>query len=78
MKLSLSPKLVEKLIFVPVISFCKIFITSYGFDALLCQNCLFLPPNRVTLRRTPWQPQKKLSMVSITKAQVPMFVVYHY
>jgi hypothetical protein len=29
------PKLVEKLVWVPVISFCKIFIPSYVFDALL-------------------------------------------
>ncbi len=34
MKLSLPPKLVEKLVWVPVISFCKIFIPSYAFDAL--------------------------------------------
>jgi hypothetical protein len=32
MKLSLPPKLAEKL----VIFFCKIFIPSYVFDALLC------------------------------------------
>jgi hypothetical protein len=31
MKLSLPPKLVEKLDWVPVISFCKIFIPSNGF-----------------------------------------------
>jgi hypothetical protein len=36
MKLSLAPKLVEKLVWVPVISFWKIFIPSYVFDALLC------------------------------------------
>jgi hypothetical protein len=29
---------------VPVISFCKIFIPSYAFDALLCRNWLFSPP----------------------------------
>jgi hypothetical protein len=34
MKLSLPPKLMEKLVWVPVISFCKIFIPSYAFDAL--------------------------------------------
>jgi hypothetical protein len=33
-KLSLPPKLMEKLVWVPVISFCKIFIPSYAFDAL--------------------------------------------
>jgi hypothetical protein len=38
MKLSLPPKLVEKLVWVPVISFCRIFILSYTFDALLCRN----------------------------------------
>jgi len=48
MKLSLSPKLVEKLVWVPVISFCKIFIPSYASDALLCRNWLFSPPNRLT------------------------------
>ncbi len=31
----LPPKLVEKLVWFPVISFCKIFIPSYTFDALL-------------------------------------------
>ncbi len=29
---------------VPVISFCKIFIPSYAFDALLCRNWLFSVP----------------------------------
>jgi hypothetical protein len=52
MKLSLPPKLVEKLVWVPVISFCKIFIPSYAFDALLCRNWPFSPPNRLTLRTT--------------------------
>jgi hypothetical protein len=33
MKLSLPSKLVGKLVWVPVISFCKIFIPSYAFDA---------------------------------------------
>ncbi len=42
--LILPPKLVEKLVWVPVISFCKIFIPSYLLDALLW------PPNRVTFR----------------------------
>jgi hypothetical protein len=32
------------------ISFCKIVISSYPFDALLCRNWPFSPPNRVTLR----------------------------
>jgi len=36
MKLSLPPKLVENLIWVPFILFCKIYIPSYAFDALLC------------------------------------------
>jgi hypothetical protein len=51
-KLSLPPKLVEKLVWVPVISFCKLFIPSYAFDALLCCNLLFLPPSRQTLSIT--------------------------
>jgi hypothetical protein len=38
MKLSLPPKLVEQLVWVPVISFCEIFIPSYGFDGRLCRN----------------------------------------
>ncbi len=44
--LSLPPKLVEKkLVWVPVISCCKIFIPSYAFDALLvCRNWPFSPP----------------------------------
>jgi hypothetical protein len=33
---SLPPKLVEKLVWVPVISLCEISIPSYRFDALLC------------------------------------------
>jgi hypothetical protein len=41
-KLSLPAKLVEKLVWVPVISFCKFFIARYAFDALLCRNCPFL------------------------------------
>ncbi len=49
MKLILPPKLVEKLVWVPVISFCKIFIPSYVFDALLCRNQQVSPPNRLTL-----------------------------
>jgi hypothetical protein len=49
MKLSLSPKLVEKLVRVPVILFYKNFILNYKFDALLCRNWPFLPPNHVTL-----------------------------
>ncbi len=44
MKLSLSPKLMEKLVWVPVISFCKIFIPNYTSDALLCQNWPFFSP----------------------------------
>jgi hypothetical protein len=52
MKLNLPPKLVGKLVWVPVILFCKIFIPSHAFDALLCRNCPFSPPNRLTLRLT--------------------------
>jgi hypothetical protein len=43
MKLSLPPKFVENLVWVPIIWFCKIFIPSYGFDALLCRNWRFSP-----------------------------------
>jgi hypothetical protein len=42
----------KELVRVPVISFCKIFISSYAFDALLCRNWPFSPPNRLTLRIT--------------------------
>jgi hypothetical protein len=38
MKLSLSPKLVGKLVWVPVTSLRKIFIPSYAFDVLLLRN----------------------------------------
>ncbi len=41
-----------KLDWVPVISFCKIFIPSCVFDALICRNWQFSPPNRGTLRIT--------------------------
>ncbi len=34
MKLMLPPKLVEKLVWVLVISFCKIFTPGYAFDPL--------------------------------------------
>jgi hypothetical protein len=50
MKLNLSPKLLEKLIWVKFS-----FPVSYTFDALLCWNRLFSPfspPNRGTLRIT--------------------------
>jgi hypothetical protein len=43
MKLNLPPKLVENLIWNPVISFCKISIPSYTFNALLCWNWPFYP-----------------------------------
>jgi hypothetical protein len=50
MKLSLPPKLVEKLVWVPVVLLCKIFfIPRYAFDALLCLNWPFSRPNRETL-----------------------------
>ncbi len=42
-------ELVEKLVWVPVISLCKIFILSYMFDVLLCRNWPSSPPNRETL-----------------------------
>jgi hypothetical protein len=44
--------LVGKLVWVLVISFCKIFILSYIYGALLCWNWPFLPHNHVTLRIT--------------------------
>ncbi len=42
----------EKVVWVPVISLGSIFILNYMFDALLCQNWPFSPPNRLTLRTT--------------------------
>ncbi len=51
-KRNLPPKLVKKLVWIPVISFCKIFILSYVFDCMLCRNWPFWPPSRVTLRIT--------------------------
>ncbi len=44
MKLSLPPKLVEKLVWVPVILFCKISFPMYAFDALLCLKLTVLAP----------------------------------
>jgi hypothetical protein len=54
MKLSLSPKLVEKLVWVPVIWFCQIFIPSYTFDGPIMPKLAVLPPppypNHLTLQ----------------------------
>jgi hypothetical protein len=52
MKLHLSPKLMDKLVWVPVISFSRIFIPSSVFDGLLSRNRLFSPPNCETLQRS--------------------------
>jgi hypothetical protein len=53
MKLSLLPKLVERLVWVPVIFvFVKFSFPSYAFDSLLCRNWPFLPLNRLTLQIT--------------------------
>jgi hypothetical protein len=52
MKLSLPPKLAEKLVWVPVISFCKISFPVYAFDALLCRNWPSSLPNSLTLQIT--------------------------
>ncbi len=65
MKLSLPPKLVEKLVRVSVMSFCKIFIPSYEFDALLCRNQPFSPPDRLTLRIT-------LTNLGLTPRNMPL------
>jgi hypothetical protein len=64
---SLPPKLVENLVWVPVISFCKIFIPSYVFDALLCQNWPFSPPNCVTLwiKLLSFQLKKRMVYVNL-------------
>jgi hypothetical protein len=47
-----TKKLVENQVWVPVISFCKIFIPGYMFHGLLCRNWPFLPRNRLTLQIT--------------------------
>jgi hypothetical protein len=55
MKLSLQPKLVEKLVLGPsYFDFVKLvtFLVMYVFDTLLCQNWLLSHPNHETLRRT--------------------------
>ncbi len=44
MKLRLSPNLLEKLVWLPVILLYEIVIPSYMFDALLCQNFIILAP----------------------------------
>jgi hypothetical protein len=62
MKLSLLPKLVEKLVWVPVISLCKIFIPSYGFDGLLCRNWQF--PRTLIVRLIWITPMSNLSFWS--------------
>jgi hypothetical protein len=49
MKLSLPPKLVEKLVWVPVTSLSKIVIPNYMSDALLCRNWSFSHPNRTLI-----------------------------
>jgi hypothetical protein len=52
---NLQPKLVEKLVWVPLLLFCKIFVHSDVFDALLCRNWPFSPPNRLTIAITQWE-----------------------
>jgi hypothetical protein len=50
MKLSLAPKLTEKPVWIPVISFYKIsFSVGHLMPYYVCRNWLFLPPNRLTL-----------------------------
>jgi hypothetical protein len=49
-KLGLPPRLVEKLVWVPVILFCKISTLSYSFGALYyAKISRFHPLNRLTL-----------------------------
>jgi hypothetical protein len=48
-KLSLPPKLVENLVCVPIIWFCKIFIPSFPFDGLSRRNWPFSASNSVNL-----------------------------
>jgi hypothetical protein len=48
-KLSLPPKLVEKLVWVPVISYCEISFPVRHLMAYYTGNWPFSPPNRLTL-----------------------------
>jgi hypothetical protein len=57
MKLCLPPKLVEKLVWVSVISFCKIFIPSYAYYV---QTGRSRPPNQRTLHITLMCPHSCL------------------
>jgi hypothetical protein len=52
MKLNFPPKLVQELVWVRVIWFCKNFIPSYVFDGLLCRSWRFSDPSRLTLAIT--------------------------
>jgi hypothetical protein len=49
MKLSLSSNLLGKLVWVPVILLCKIFMPCYTFKPQLCRNWPFSPPNSESL-----------------------------
>jgi hypothetical protein len=63
MKFNLQPKLVEKLVWVPIISFCKIFIPNQTFDALLCQtihSCLLKLPHFFTDNSNVWNTFSKI------------------
>jgi hypothetical protein len=76
------PNLWEKLVWLPVISFCKIFIPSYAFDALLCRNWPFSPPNtdnsnRVLLSKAYFHLEEEI----LNKFQLPLrnlFMVWVY
>jgi hypothetical protein len=56
-KLNFPPKLVQELVWVTVIWFCKNFIPSYVFDGLLCRNCPLSDPSRLTLGITLFPPK---------------------
>jgi hypothetical protein len=51
-KLRLPPKLVEKLVWVPVFSFCKISFPVRHLMPYYARNWPFSPPNRLTLQIT--------------------------
>ncbi len=57
----------EKLVWVPNYFVLYNFIPSYAFDALLCRNWRFSPPNRLTLRIT-LMPEAKLHDESLVMA----------
>jgi hypothetical protein len=71
MKLSLLPKLVEKLVSVPVTSFCKI---SFPVTHLMPWNRPFSPPNHLTFRITLiYTIRAKFRLCTVASSNQPRF-----